>query len=140
MRFWDTSAIVPLLLDEPGSPRTRALADDGTELAVWWATLVECVAAMARRERRSELDVDQAALARTTLRALEERWTEVPPSDRIRKVAQRMVSLHEIRTADAFQLAAALSASDDDPQTVALVTLDERLAVAARREGFSVLP
>ena len=140
MRFWDTSAIVPVLLDEPSSPRTRALAYDGTELAVWWATLVECVAAISRRERHGELDVDQVTLARTTLGALVSRWTEVPPSDGIRKSAQRMVSVHEIRTADAFQLAAALAASDNEPETVPVVTLDERLAMAAQREGFRVLP
>ena len=140
MRFWDTSAIVPVLLDEPSSPRTRELADDGTELAVWWATLVECVAAIARRERRGELDADQVVLARTTLGALASRWTEIPPTDRVRKTAQRIVSMHEIRTADAFQLAAALAASDEEPETIPVVTLDDRLALAARREGFPVLP
>lgn len=140
MRFWDTSAVVPVLVVESSSSRTRELADDGTELAVWWATLVECVAAIARRERRGELDADQALLARTTLKALMSRWTEIPPTDRIRKAAQRLVSVHEIRTADAFQLAAALAASDEEPETVPVVTLDERLALAARREGFPVLP
>jgi len=140
VRFWDTSAVVPVLVVESSSSRTRELADDGTELAVWWATLVECVAAIARRERRGELDADQALLARTTLKALMSRWTEIPPTDRIRKAAQRLVSVHEIRTADAFQLAAALAASDEEPETVPVVTLDERLALAARREGFPVLP
>ncbi len=140
MRFWDTSAIIPLLLDEPSSPQTRELADDGTELAVWWATIVECIAAIARHERQGELDADQVSLARTTLSALVLRWTEIPPTDRIRRTAQRMVTFHEIRTADAFQLAAAMAASDEDPETVAVVTLDERLALAARREGFGVLP
>jgi hypothetical protein len=48
--------------------------------------------------------------------------------------------VHEIRTADAFQLAAALAASDEEPETIPVVTLDERLALAARREGFPVLP
>ena len=140
MRFWDTSAVVPVLVVESSSSRTRELADDGTELAVWWATLVECVAAIARRERRGELDADQALLARTTLKALMSRWTEIPPTNRIRKTAQRLVSVHEIRTADAFQLAAALAVSDEEPETVPVVTLDERLALAARREGFPVLP
>ena len=140
MRFWDSSAIVPVLIGEPSSPETRALADDGTGFAVWWATLVECVAAIARRERHGELDADQATLARTTLGALASRWTEIPPTDRIRKTAQRLVSFHEIRTADAFQLAAALAASDAEPETMPVVTLDERLALAAHREGFPVLP
>jgi uncharacterized protein len=140
VRFWDTSAIVPLLVDEPSSPQTRELAADGTEIAVWWATLVECIAALARRERQGELEADQVSLARTTLRALASHWIEITPSDRIRGIAQRIVTFHEIRTAGAFQLAAAMAASDEDPETVAIVTLDERLALAARREGFRVLP
>ncbi len=140
MRFWDTSAIVPVLLEEPSSPRARELADDGTQLAVWWATLVECVAAIARRDRGGELDTEQVTLARETLGALMSRWTEIPPTERIRKSAQRLVSVHDLRTANAFQLAAALAASDGEPETIAIVTLDERLALAARREGFPVLP
>ncbi len=140
MRFWDTSAIVPVLLDEPSSPRARELADDGTQLAVWWATLVECVAAIARRDRGGELDAEQVTLAGETLGALRSRWTEITPTERIRKSAQRLASVHDLRTANAFQLAAALAASDGEPETIAIVTLDERLALAARREGFPVLP
>ena len=140
MRFWDTSAIVPVLVEEQWSPWARELADDGTELGVWWATQVECVAALARRERRGELDADQATRARATLGAVTSRWTEIPPTDRIRKTAQRMVSVHDIRSADAFQLAAALAASDEEAESLPFVTLDDRLALAARREGFPVLP
>ena len=140
MRFWDTSAIVPVLLEEESSRQARDLADDATELAVWWATPVECIAAISRRQRHGELDRDQVVLARATLGALAARWTEIPPTERVRKAAQRIVSVHDIRTAGAFQLAAALAASDDAPETTPIVTLDERLAGAASREGFLVLP
>jgi predicted nucleic acid-binding protein len=46
---------------------------------------------------------------------------------------------HPLRAADALQLGAALFAADGDPQSLELVTLDRRLADAARREGFPVL-
>ena len=46
---------------------------------------------------------------------------------------------HPLRAADALQLGAALVAADGDPQSLELVTLDNRLAEAARLEGFSVL-
>jgi hypothetical protein len=117
----------------------RELADDGTELAVWWATLIECVAAIARRERQGETDPAQAELARTTLSAVSRRWTEIPPIERIRQAARRLVSVHDLRAADAFQLAAAGAASEHQPESLPFVTLDERLALAARREGFPVL-
>jgi hypothetical protein len=38
------------------------------------------------------------------------------------------------------QLAAALLACEDDPGRLPIVTLDDRLAEAATREGFTVLP
>jgi predicted nucleic acid-binding protein len=75
-----------------------------------------------------------------TLELLAGDWSEVPPSDRVRDDARRLVRVHDLRAADAFQLAAARVASDEQPETLPFVTLDERLALAARREGFSVLP
>jgi uncharacterized protein len=44
--------------------------------------------------------------------------------------------VHSLRAADALQLAAAFVVSGSQPSTLEVVTLDERLASAARREGF----
>jgi len=44
-----------------------------------------------------------------------------------------------LRAAEAMQLAAALVATDSNPNGLELVTLDERLATAAEKEGFAVL-
>jgi len=41
--------------------------------------------------------------------------------------------------ADAFQLAAALPAAEGHPASLIVVTLDDRLGLAARREGFRVV-
>ena len=49
-----------------------------------------------------------------------------------------MLRVHALRAADALQLAAALLASDEEPAGLDIVTLDSRLADAARREGFRV--
>ena len=57
----------------------------------------------------------------------------------MRESARRIVRVHDLQTADAFQLAAARVAADDQPGTLPFVTLDERLALAADREGFPVL-
>jgi hypothetical protein len=140
VRFWDSSAVVPIVFDEPASTRIRQLAEDGSGLEVWWATVVECVSAIARRERRGELDADRIREARATLDGLASGWIEVPPIDRVRDAARRIVSIHDLRAADAFQLAAARAASDERPETLPFVTLDDRLALAAQREGFPVLP
>jgi predicted nucleic acid-binding protein len=47
--------------------------------------------------------------------------------------------VHPLRAADAFQLAAAYMAAEQRPASLTIVTLDERLAAAARKEGFAVL-
>ncbi|MFY9343542.1 MAG: hypothetical protein WAT39_13685 [Planctomycetota bacterium] len=54
--------------------------------------------------------------------------------------ARRLLANHPLRAADACQLAAALIACRERPDALGFVTLDSRLAEAARREGFTVLP
>ena len=139
MKFWDSSALVPIIFDEPSSARIRELADDGEGIEVWWGSIVECTSAMARRERRGELDAAALVSALAFLDRLADGWIEVPPSDRIRDEARRIVSIHDLRTADAFQLAAVRVASDGQPASLPFVTLDDRLALAAVREGFRVV-
>lgn len=139
MRFWDSSAIVPTLVSEALSTDLRALADDGLSRLVWWGSLVECASALARRERSGSLDPAGSVEALTTLEQHALSWTEIRPSDHVRDAARRLVRIHDLRAADAFQLAAARTASDGSPETLPFVTLDRRLALAASREGFPVL-
>ncbi|NIQ55185.1 MAG: PIN domain-containing protein, partial [Gammaproteobacteria bacterium] len=66
-------------------------------------------------------------------------WLEVLPSEEVRDHAARLLRVHALKAADAFQLGAArvwAGASSG----AELVTFDERLALAARLEGFGVLP
>jgi uncharacterized protein len=139
VKFWDASAIVPLLRSERWTLAVRdALAGD-PQIVVWWGTSVECVSAVARLERDGDLDVAGSTNALEMLVELQLSWTEIEPSERLRAQAMRLLRVHELRAADSLQLAAALVAAEQDPRSMPLVTLDERLARAARREGFSVL-
>jgi predicted nucleic acid-binding protein len=110
------------------------------EIVVWWATEVECESGIARGEREGLLASAEASLARDRLEELKEHWLEVEPSDLQRRAARRLLRTHPLRAADALQLSAALVAAEADPATLELVTLDDRLADAARREGFRVAP
>lgn len=109
-------------------------------MVTWWTTGVECTSALAKRARSGALDPAGAADAYEALAALARSWIETPPSARVRESARRLVRLHDLAAANAFQLAAAFEAADDQPESLQLVTLDTRLAVAARREGFPTLP
>jgi hypothetical protein len=138
MRFWDASAVVPLLVAETSTAEVQALAARDPAMLVWWATEVECASAVARLERDGALDEPAATVAFDRLKRLSASWHQVEPSDPIRETAVRLLRVHPLRAADALQLAAAIVAADRRPSSVDLVTLDERLAVAARKEGFAI--
>ena len=108
MRFWDSSAIIPLCLEEPASAKVRNLAEKDEDLVVWWATRVEGISAMARRRREGGLTAQPERNARTALSALAAEWSEIQPSEPVRHRAERLLMLHSLRAADALQLAAAL--------------------------------
>lgn len=139
MRFWDTSAVVPLLTDEPSSPAVLRQFEGDPQLVAWWGTKIECVSAVTRRERDGALDAQSMVGALDRLDALSLVWTEVEPGQRVRQVAVRLLRVHPLRAAAALQLAAAIVASEDQPASLPFVTLDDRLAQAAEREGFPVV-
>lgn len=138
MRFWDASAIVPLLVREPSSQRLRALASKESAMLVWWGSEVECVSALARREREGAIAARAVETALRRLRQFADGWHEIDPNDAIRETAERFLRVHPLRAADALQLAAAFAASERRPSSLEIVTLDDRLADVARREGFMV--
>lgn len=138
MRFWDASAVVPLLVEEPTSAGLRMRLAEDREALVWWGTPVECASALARREREGALTRAEVIRAGQRLRRLAGSWLEVLPTDAVRSTAQRLLRVHPLRAADALQLAAAVVAAEHEPASLEMIVLDDRLAEAAEREGFAV--
>jgi predicted nucleic acid-binding protein len=136
MKFWDASAIVPLLMTEASTRSVQALAVKDPEMLVWWGTEVECASAIARLEREGTLEEPAAAQAFDRMKQLAAGWHEIDPSDAVREVAVRFLRVHPLRAADSLQLAAAFQAAERRPASLEIVTLDDRLAAAARKEGF----
>jgi predicted nucleic acid-binding protein len=139
VKFWDASAIVPLLVTEESSRRLESLAVADSGMFVWWGSEVECVSALARRERVGALDAPAITRALHILRELAVEWHEIDPNDAIREAAVRFLRVHPLRAADALQLAAAFVAAERRPASLEIVTLDDRLASAACKEGFAVI-
>jgi hypothetical protein len=125
-------------VEEPESERLQKLAREDAALVVWWGTSIECVSAIARLAREGRFEPADEETALGLLRRLATAWTEVLPTARVRDAAIRLLRVHALRAADALQLAAALVWVRDAPASSELVTRDERLADAARREGFSL--
>jgi predicted nucleic acid-binding protein len=140
LRFWDSSAVIPVLVTEPKTKAISALLRSDRECWIWWATRTECLSGLHRRARAGELNAAQFATARQRLFRFDEAAAIVVPSDAIRSRAERLLAVHALRAADALQLAALLAAAEDRPSDLPFVTLDDRLAEAARKEGFPVLP
>ncbi len=135
MRYWDSSALVPLLLDQPLTERARALYRHDSELVVWWGSPIESASAIARLRRDGQLTAAEEAQARALLQSLKASWFEVQPGDAVREQALRILRLHPLRAADALQLAAAIEWAGSPP-VGDFVSFDDRLAAAAQREGF----
>ena len=123
MRFWDASAVVPLVAWEKETANCRKLLAEDTEILVWFLTPVEV------EFRKSKEQLAQ----------LERRWSEVILAEKVRERARRLLEIHPLRAADSLQLAAALIACEENPQSLFFVTLDRRLKDAAEKEGFGVL-
>ncbi|HEX6614756.1 MAG TPA: hypothetical protein VF046_00480 [Gemmatimonadales bacterium] len=126
-----------LVVREPSTGAMEAILADDPDIVTWWGSRVECASALARLERESQLTPAEAAAAGEALAEFRDSWRDVLPSDMVRETAERVVRTHPLRAADALQLAAALAASEFRPVSLSFVCLDQRLAEAARREGFA---
>ena len=139
MKFWDASAIVPLLVAEAATRFLQELAKRDADMLAWWGSQVECASALARLERADHLDRRGAALAFDRLKQVADGWHEIEPGEFVRQNAIRFLRVHPLRAADALQLAAAFVAAERRPASLEVVTLDDRLADAARKEGFALI-
>lgn len=108
-------------------------------MLVWWGSEIECASALARVEREGAIDANGIVAAFSRLGELKAAWHEINPSDTVRETAARFLRVHLLRAADALQLAAAFAAAEARPASLELLTLDDRLCMAARKEGFAVV-
>lgn len=116
----------------------RSLYRADASVLAFWGTQVECESAISRLEREGGIQRRSATAARARLDRFAATWHEVQPLDALRDNARRLLRVHDLRAADALQLAAALAASEGRPGGLAMVCLDKRLAAVAEREGVPV--
>ncbi len=138
MKFWDSSALVALLVEEEATVPLRDLYLGEPGTIAWWGTPVECASAVARLEREGQLSPQAVTEALERLDALARHWHRIEPVDAVLETARRLLRVHPLRAADSLQLAAAFLASEGRPSTLEFVCVDNRLVIAAQREGFLV--
>jgi len=140
MRFWDSSAIVPLIVNEENTAYCLKVLADDQEMLIWCLSRVEIVSALCRRVRDGLMSADEFQQVKERLKIILNKVVEVSAVERVRTRALRLLEVHPLRAADACQLAAALVVTQEDPERLAILCFDLRLEVAARKEGFVVNP
>jgi predicted nucleic acid-binding protein len=136
VKFWDSSALVPLVSDEERTDDLKKLFEQDRQVVVAFITPLEVTSAVSRkagvnRDLRREAQRHYAVLAAN--------WSVINEYLLVLTNAERLIAHHRLRSGDAIQLACALIGTGPGAR-IPFVTLDEELAAAARAEGLSVLP
>jgi predicted nucleic acid-binding protein len=136
--FWDSSALVPLCIQESTSRQVRSHLRKYAPV-IWWASPVEVHSAVARLHRSGAVNETEKQGALARLAVLRRGWDEVLPDDSLRELASKLLDVYTLRAADSLQLAAALTWCRHQPARRRFICGDERLCDAAEAAGFVVV-
>ena len=139
MRFWDSSAIVQLYLEQGLQKFVRRLYVEDEDVVIWWATPVECVSAFIRHHREGGMSESDVNSVIRRFSAHSRRWDQILPVATLREEAERLLRRHVLRAADSLQLAAAWLAANQKPDSLEFVSLDQKLNRVAEKEGYRVV-
>ena len=137
MKFWDSSAIIPLLVEQKFSERSSDTLIEDPAIVVWWGTSIECVSAISRLEREHVICDEEADQIITRLNTLRETWREIQPATKLKQIAERILRVHALKAQDAQQLAACILAHSDIK--IPFITFDDNLTSAAKKEGLELV-
>lgn len=110
------------------------------EVVAWWASSIEGQSALKRLLRDNEISQAAYNEAVKRLEVQSETWREILPTENVRELAKDLIESKNLRTLDAFQLAAALVWCFEKPKGRIFVCCDDKLSEAAKKIGFTVLP
>lgn len=140
LRFWDSTSLLALAVWDSSSEKVEILLRRDAEVATWWGAPLECSSALLTAHRQGRISPADFEKARSVLGHLKARAFEVQPTEEVRARALRILSVHMLRAAEAFELAAALIWCRERTHGASFVSLAEPLRLAAVLEGFRVLP
>ena len=136
MRYWDASALVPLLVAERDTELVRSWLSDDDRIVTWIWTRTEIVGAVERRTREGSLSRSQRREVLRRLDAFARSWDEVTDVLAVRSRANALLARHPLRAADAGQLGAAVLVQEQIAGVLDFVCLDRRLSSAAELESL----
>ena len=136
--FFDTSAIVALLVQQPFSTKAKQLFRKYQKPALAWTTPIEVQSALSRLLREGNLTAKGYQLAMERFAHIEANKIEVLPTTKLRELAIELLRQYDLRAADAIQIASALLWCNEKSNGKPFITFDDRLADAALKAGFAV--
>ena len=139
MRFWDSSALVPLVCDEKQTKFCLNLLRIDNSIVVWALASVEIFSALCRKFVEGALTKEEFKSAKERNALLWKAYSEITQYSSVKTRAYRILETHSLRSSDALHLAAALVAFEEHTTSTEFVTFNVRLAQAAEKEGFVVI-
>lgn len=140
--FLDSTAFVKLFVQEAGTDaiiRLMEATEDNRKL-ISAGTPLEVYAALRRRERVGGIAPEDGEAARNILRVEAARMVQQPLNPAVLEAARQVLDRHELRSAEALQLGAAVVAREMfQGMDVVFVSADQRLLDAAKHEHFETL-
>lgn len=133
--YFDTSALVPLIIEEAGSMRAGAIWDDAERVASVRLVYVEARAALAQAARAGRFEAAHLATTVDVLDQLYDQLDLIAVDDPLVRRAGELAQHHALRGYDALHLAAAELVVDE---ATVLVSGDRELCTAARELGIAV--
>jgi predicted nucleic acid-binding protein len=137
LAYFDSSALVKLVVEEPGSELVARLWDGCDAALASRLAYPEVRAALAAATRNHDLGDDALHAAED---AWEEFWAATRPVEltlAVEKHAGELAGKHALRGADAVHLASALAIGDPD---LIIAAWNRRLHAGALAAGISVAP
>lgn len=139
--YLDTSSLVKLYVDEPGSPEVQQLVDQAELVTTSVVAYAEARAALARRRREKYL---KPAGYRRAKAALDADWHSIltlEVAETLAKSAGELAERHRLRGFDALHLASYLIiVREFAGEKVRFASADQALDRAARRAARAVRP
>ena len=137
--FWDTSAIIPLCIQQDATTSARGVKREFSVSVIWWGSKVEINSSLARLKRNGQLEIRSHKVAIKQLSDFQKPARIIRPSEVLLAIAAELPEKYGLRSLDAFQLAAALVWCNERPRNRPFICADGRLGEAAKEAGFEVV-
>lgn len=137
--YAESSAVLAWLLEQTHGEKVAATLAEAELVIASDVTLIECDRVLIRALTLNELQESDAVQRQARLNMVATRWTVLALDEEITERARRPFPQEPVRTLDAIHLASALVARKAVAD-ITMLSLDDRVRMAADRLGFPLAP